>query len=188
MRFHPIERWTATGGLAVAKVAEPEALEAEMKELKQRIGRLVAESGTALACIPGAGPLTAACILGRVGDPARFRSAAAFAMACGVAPISASSGYTRRYRLNRGGDRQLNRALPTIALVQSRSYPQAQAYIARKRGEGKSTREAIRCLKRHLADVVYREMQRSHEGNLIGAHVRGHYPLVPSGDRGQIAC
>lgn len=116
------------------RIEQLETLEAEMKELKQRIGQVVAESATALTCIPGAGSLTAAPILGRVGDPARFRSAAASAMACGVAPIPVSSGYTRRYRLNRGGDRQLNRALHTIALLQSRIYPQAPTYIAPKRG------------------------------------------------------
>ncbi|GAB4255237.1 MAG: IS110 family transposase [Thermoleophilia bacterium] len=145
--------------LVSKRLGQLETLEAEMKELEARIEQLVADSATALTTIPGVGPLTAARILGRVGSIVRFRSPAAFAMACGVAPIPASSGYTRRYRLNRGGDRQLNRALHTIALVQSRSYPQAQAYIARKRGEGKSTREAVRCLKRHLADVIYKAMQ-----------------------------
>ncbi len=154
------------GELAARRLRELETLETETRELKERIERLVAESASTLTVIPGVGALTAARILGRVGDPARFRSPAAFAMACGVAPIPASSGYTRRYRLNRGGDRQLNRALHTIALVQSRSYPQAQAYIERKRGEGKSAREAVRCLKRHLADVVYKAMQAPLEGPL----------------------
>lgn len=152
--------------LTARRLKELEVLEFETRELGNRVERMVAQGGSTLTAIPGVGALTAARILGRVGDPARFRSPAAFAMACGVAPIPASSGYTRRYRLNRGGDRQLNRALHTIALVQSRSYPQAQAYIARKRGEGKSAREAIRCLKRHLADVVYKAMQTPSEGPL----------------------
>ena len=141
------------------RLARLEALEVEMAELEKRLQRLVENHDTELTSIVGVAALTAARILGRVGDPARFHSAAAFAMACGVAPIPASSGYTCRHRLNRGGDRQLNRALHTVALVQSRSDPRAQAYIARKRAEGKSTREAIRCLKRHLADVVYRALQ-----------------------------
>jgi transposase len=145
------------------RLGQLEALEVEMKDLEKRIEQVVIDSATALTTIHGVGPLTAARILGRVGSIVRFRSQAAFAMACGVAPIPASFGYTRRYRLNRGGDRQLNRALHTIALVQSRSYPRAQAYIARKRGEGKSTREAVRCLKRHLANVVYKAMQTSLE-------------------------
>lgn len=141
------------------RLGQLEALEAEMAELEERIERLVTERTTALTSIVGVGALTAARILGRTGDPVRFRSAPAFAMACGVAPIPAGSGYTCRHRLNRGGDRQLNRALHTIALVQSRTDPRAQAYIARKRAEGKSTREAVRCLKRHLADVVYRALR-----------------------------
>lgn len=141
------------------RLRQLEALEDEMAELEECIERLVTERATALTTIIGVGALTAARILGRTGDPVRFRSAAAFAMACGVAPIPASSGYTRRHRLNRGGDRQLNRALHTVALVQSRSDPRAQAYIAHKRAEGKSYREAIRCLKRQLADIVYRALQ-----------------------------
>lgn len=74
----------------------------------------------------------------------------------GTAPIPALSGQTSRHRLNRGGNRQLNRALHTIALVQTRADPRAKAYIARRTGEGKSRLEALRCLKRRLADVVLR--------------------------------
>ncbi len=70
----------------------------------------------------------------------------------------ASSGQTNRHRLNRGGNRQLNRALHTIALVQARVDPRAQGYLDRKRAEGKTWLDSIRCLKRHLADVVYRQM------------------------------
>ena len=76
----------------------------------------------------------------------------------GTAPIPASSGQTSRHRLNRGGNRQLNRALHTIALTQSRTDPRAKAYMEKRRAEGKSWLEALRCLKRHLADVVLRTM------------------------------
>ena len=79
-------------------------------------------------------------------------------MAAGVAPITASSGKVQRHRLNRGGNRQLNLALYTIAFVQSRCDPRAQDYLERKRADGKSWREAMRCLKRQLANVVYRQM------------------------------
>lgn len=82
----------------------------------------------------------------------------------GVAPIPASSGQRRRMRLNRGGNRQLNRALFTIAMVQLRHYPPAQTYVTRKRSEGKSSREAIRCLKRHLARVVFHALRRGVSG------------------------
>lgn len=79
-------------------------------------------------------------------------------MARGVAPIPGSSGDTCRHRLNRGGNRKLNRALHTIALVQVRLDPRAQAYLDRRRAEGKTWREGIRRLKRQLAAVVYRSM------------------------------
>ena len=87
-----------------------------------------------------------------------FRSEAGFAATTGTPPIPASSGQTQRHRLNRGGNRQLNRAIHIVALTQSRSSPAARAYLERKRGEGKTWREAMRCLKRQLAGVIYRAM------------------------------
>ena len=77
-------------------------------------------------------------------------------MLAGVAPIPASSGQTQRLRLNRGGNRQLNRALHSIALSQAWHHPPATAFIARKRAEGRTWREALRSLKRHLARIVFR--------------------------------
>jgi transposase len=76
----------------------------------------------------------------------------------GTAPIPASSGQTSRHRLNRGGSRQLNRALYTIALTQARTDPRAKTYMARRIAEGKSWLDALRCLKRHLADAIWRTM------------------------------
>jgi transposase len=81
----------------------------------------------------------------------RFRSDASFARQAGVAPILCSSGQRDRHRLHRGGDRQLNHALHIIAITRARYDPATKAYLARKQAEGKSKREAIRCLKRHLA-------------------------------------
>ena len=89
---------------------------------------------------------------------ARFPTAAAFAANNGTAPIPASSGRTDRHRLNRGGNRRLNRALYVIALTQSRHEPRAVAYLDKKRAEGKTRREALRCLKRQLSDTVYRRL------------------------------
>jgi len=109
----------------------------------------------AAAARTGVGPLTAAALVAGTGDPGRFRSPDAFAMLAGVAPIPASSGQTQRMRLNRGGNRQLNRALHVIALVQSRCHLPAKTYIARKIAEGKSWRDAIRCLKRQLVRTVF---------------------------------
>jgi hypothetical protein len=87
------------------------------------------------------------------------RSEAAFARLAGVAPIPASSGQVTRYRLDRGGDRRLNRALHTIALQRAGTDPETIAYIARRRSDGKSLRDAIRCLKRYLARALYRALE-----------------------------
>jgi transposase len=123
-----------------------------------RIAEGVLQTGTSLTQVPGVGPFIAAKILGEVGDPSRIRSKAAFAVLSGTAPLPASSGKTQRHRLNRGGNRQLNWALHYIALVQWRVLPEAKAYIARLRGDGKSHKEAMRCLKRHLSNVIYRRL------------------------------
>ena len=79
-------------------------------------------------------------------------------MLSGTAPLAVSSGQSHRHRLNRGGNRQLNWALHYIALVQCRISPDAQAYMARQREAGKSNKEAMRCLKRHLSNVVHRHL------------------------------
>ena len=140
--------------LARDRLARLARLTGEARGLERRIERLVADHP--LRALPGAGPLVTAKLIGEVGDVHRFRSADAFAMLAGVAPIPASSGQISRMRLNRGGNRQLNRALFSIALAQVRTYPPAQAFVARKRAEGKSWREALRALKRHLARIVFR--------------------------------
>jgi transposase len=101
------------------------------------------------------GVLTAATLIGRTAGAERFPTDAHFARQAGVAPIPVSSGRTDRHRLHRGGDRQLNRALHTIAITRARIDPETRAYLERKRAEGKTRREAIRCLKRHLARRVH---------------------------------
>lgn len=127
------------------------------KALEQRIAHLVA--GHPLLRLPGVGVHTAAWLIAEAGDIDRFASPAAFAMLAGVAPIPASSGETHRMRLNRGGNRRLNRALYTIALVQAWHHPPAKAYMARKRSEGMSWAEALRCLKHRIARPVFRLLQ-----------------------------
>ncbi len=97
-------------------------------------------------------------------DVRRFRSPDAFAALAGVAPIPASSGQTQRMRLSRGGNCQLNRALHTIATVQAAHHPPAQTYLARKRTEQKSSREAIRALKRQLVRTVFRLLREGAPG------------------------
>jgi transposase len=140
--------------LARDRLARLGRLTAEVRELERRIEAAVARHP--LRTLPGAGPLVAAKLIGEVGDIRRFRSADAFAMLAGVAPIPASSGQVSRMRLNRGGNRQLNRALWCIAFSQAKTHEPARQFIARKRAEGKSWREAMRALKRHLARTVFR--------------------------------
>ena len=104
------------------------------------------------------GAITAATILGELGDPARIRSSAALARLAGTAPIPVWSSDKPRYRLDRGGNRRLNAALHTIALTQARTDPRAQALIA-KHQPSKGKRGALRVLKRHLANIVYHALQ-----------------------------
>jgi transposase len=103
----------------------------------------------------GCGTVTAAIIIGHTAGAERFSSEAKFARHAGTAPIPASSGNTQRHRLHRGGDRQLNRALHIIALSRARSDSATRAYLDRRHSEGKTKREAIRCLKRHLARRIW---------------------------------
>ncbi len=140
--------------LARGRLARLAHLATELRDLDRRIEGLVADHP--LRQLWGAGPLVTAKLLGEIGDIRRFRSADAFAMIAGVAPIPASSGQTSRMRLNRGGNRQINRALHGIVLAQVRTYQPAKDFVARKRAEGKSWREALRALKRHLARIVFR--------------------------------
>lgn len=108
---------------------------------------------------PGVGPIVAATVLCAWSHPRRCRNDAAFASLAGVAPIPASSGLTTRYRLNRYGDRQLNRALHVIALSRLRYDPTTRAYADRRRSEGKTDREIKRCLKRYIARQLYRRLE-----------------------------
>ena len=105
--------------------------------------------------LPGCAALTAAKLLCEIGPIDRFRSDSHLARHAGVAPLDASSGKHQRHRLDRGGNRQLNCALHRIAVTQGRVHPPARAYLERKQAEGKSRREALRCLKRQLARTIY---------------------------------
>jgi transposase len=124
-------------------------------ELERELAERSSALAPALLRLPGCGPLGAAKLLCEIGPVERFASDARLARHAGVAPLEASSGKQRRHRLDRGGNRQLNCALHRIAVTQGRVYPPARAYLERKQGEGKSRREALRCLKRQLARTVY---------------------------------
>jgi transposase len=123
-------------------------LAAEADQLQAQLTVLVGAVAPWLLEVPGVGPLSAAQVLVSWSHAGRLRSEAAFAMLAGAAPIPACSGQVTRYRLNRGGDRQLNRALHTILLVRLRTDPDTRAYMARRTAQGKSRRDAKRCLRR----------------------------------------
>jgi transposase len=127
-------------------------------ELEHELAGLVRSEAPALLQLPGCGVLTAAKLVGETAGASRFASEARLAMHAGAAPLEASSGQHRRHRLNRSGNRQLNVALHRIAVTQGRWHPPARAYLARKEAEGRSRREALRCLKRQLVRTVYRTL------------------------------
>lgn len=114
----------------------------------------------------GIGPVTAAAAITAWSHPGRVRSEAAFACLAGVSPIPASSGNTTRHRLNRGGDRRLNRALHMAVVTRMRSDPTTRAYVERRRAEGRTTREIRRCLKRYLARQIFRHLSTSAAADL----------------------
>ena len=133
-----------------------QAATAEASELEQAIHAHVRLLAPQLLDEPGVGPIVAAQIIVAWSHPGRVRSEAAFARLAGVAPVPASSGQTTRHRLSRGGDRQLNRALHTVALHRRQHDPATKDYIARRISEGKSSRDATRLVKRYLARHLYR--------------------------------
>jgi transposase len=134
-----------------------EALSTEIDELEVHLDRLVGQVAPELVSLPRIGTDNAATLLIVAGDnPQRLRSEASFASLCGVAPIEASSGKVVRHRLNRGGNREANRALYMICLARIRRDRRTQEYVARRTTEGKSKREIIRCLKRYVAREIYR--------------------------------
>jgi transposase len=135
-------------------------LAAEATKLQGEIGRLVAAVAPWLLELPGIGPISASQVLVSWSHAGRLRSEAAFAALAGVSPIPASSGQVTRHRLNRGGDRRLNRALHTVALVRLRDDPTTRVYAARRRAEGKSPREIRRCIKRAVARQLFKLLQR----------------------------
>jgi transposase len=138
------------------------ALHAEITENTSRIGELVdASPAVGLIQETGIGPVTAATILVAWSHAGRVRNEAAFAALAGVNPIPASSGNTTRHRLNRGGDRRLNRALNVIAMVRMVHHPSTRAYADRRRAEGKTDREIRRCIKRYLARRLYRNLNHA---------------------------
>ena len=141
-----------------AQVRRLKELAREANGLERELLTLVRAQQPRLLALPGVGPLTAAKLIAEVAGIERFRSHAKLARIAGVAPIPASSGNRSRFRLDRGGNRQLNSALHRIAVTQLRCHQPAKDYVARRLAEGKTKREALRCLKRHLVRAVFNAM------------------------------
>jgi transposase len=144
--------------LASDLLGDVRQLDRQLADLRRRITLAVGLTATTLPELFGIGPVLAAKLLGEVGDVGRFATKAQFASYTGTAPIEASSGQVVRHRLSRAGNRQLNHALHLMAICQIGHDTAGRAYYQRKLAEGKSSREALRCLKRRLSDVVYQRL------------------------------
>jgi transposase len=144
--------------VALELVVDLERVYARKKAANKELVQLVKQTGTGLLDLHGIGPSGAARLLVEVGDITRFPTKGHFASWTGTAPIDASSGDNVRHRLSRGGNRQINRALHMMAVVQLRNPTEGRAYFDRKVAAGKTPNEAMRCLKRRLSDIVYRTM------------------------------
>lgn len=150
---------TATARAQATRLAGRIAeLDQELAANTQQLTTLVQQQAPVLLEQHGIGPVTAAAVLTAWSHPGRIRSEAAFAVIAGVAPIPASSGNTQRHRLNRGGDRRLNRALHTIVMTRMRCDPTTRAYVERRLAQGKTQREIRRALKRYTARQIFRTL------------------------------
>lgn len=167
-----VARWCARAEDLATDTARAEAvrlakrvvdLDSEIAANQAQMAELIKASKAAILLDKtGIGPVTAAVVLTAWSHPGRVRSEAAFAALAGVNPIPASSGNTTRHRLNRGGDRRLNRALHMAVITRMTHHPQTRAYVEKRRAEGRTTREIRRCLKRYLARQLYRTLNTLH--------------------------
>lgn len=177
--------------LAVDLIDDVTVFDRKIKAVDDRIVEAVDASGTRLTDIVGVGPVTAATILGEIGDVARFANADRFASYTGTAPLEASSGDVVRHRLSRAGNRRLNSALHVIALSNKRYDPRGKAYYDRKLAAGKGKKGSLRCLKRRLSDVVFRvlveDRAAANPGGQLGATLTasavGQIPKTNTSDK-----
>jgi transposase len=184
--------------LARELIDELTAIDAKIRAVDKQLRQLVTANGSSLSDLNGIGPSGAARLIGDIGDIARFRTAAHFASWNGTAPIEASSGDQQRHRLSRLGNRRINRVLHIMAIVQLRYDTPGRAYYRRRLAEGKTTMEALRALKRHLSDVVYKQMVRDakrartaatgpggQSGATLQSSADGPTPTAASSDKSQ---
>jgi transposase len=184
--------------LARELIEELTVIDAKVRAADKQLRQMVAATGSSLGELNGIGPSGAARLLGDIGDIHRFRTAGHFASWNGTAPIEASSGDQKRHRLSRAGNRRINRVLHIMAIVQLRHDTPGRAYYRRRLAEGKTPMEAIRALKRHLSDVVYRRMIRDavrartsqtgpggHTGATLQSSAASSIPTASSSDKSQ---
>ena len=180
--------------VAAELIADLERVYQRQKAADKELSALLAETGTSLTRLPGIGPQGAARLLVEVGDITRFPTKAHFASWTGTAPIDASSGDQVRHRLSRGGNRQINRVLHIMAIVQLRNPSDGRDYYDRKKAAGKTSMEAIRCVKRRLSDIVYRTMlddalrhKRTgpvgHSGTSLSSSAADSNPVIDASDQ-----
>jgi len=180
--------------VAADLVAEIRSLDTRLKASTKAIAELVERSGSTLTNTVGIGPIVAGRLIARTGRPSRFPSSAAYANYVGAAPVEVASADKTRHRLSRTGDRQLNSVLHTAAITQIRmSGSKGNLYYKTKIAEGKTPREAKRCLKRRLADHVWRVMTaderrqaaspRGHPGATLQSSATGSTPTASSSDK-----
>ena len=165
--------------VAAELISDLERIYTRKKAADKELRELVAATGTSLLGLNGIGPTGAARLLVEVGDITRFPDRGHFASWNGTAPIDASSGDHVRHRLSRAGNRQINRTLHIMATVQLRNPTEGRAYYDRRKADGKSSMEAMRCLKRRLSDIVYRTMLNDSVVHAIADGKTG-----PGGQRG----
>ena len=184
--------------VAMELVVDLERVYARKKAENKELIELVKQTGTGLLDLHGIGPSGATRLLVEVGDVTRFPTKGHFVSWTGTAPIDASSGDNVRHRLSRGGNRQINKALHMMAVVQLRNATEGRAYYDRKVAAGKTANEAMRCLKRRLSDIAYRTMlddlvatkaagartgPGGHRGNVSDSSAAGSHPHTDSSDK-----
>jgi transposase len=179
--------------VAAELVADLERIYVRKKAADKELRELILATGTSLMALNGIGPSGAARLLIDVGDITRFPTKGHFASWNGTAPLDASSGDRVRHRLSRAGNRQINRTLHIMATVQLRNPTEGRAYYDRKKAAGKTSMEAMRCLKRRLSDIVYRTMVNDaivamtgpggHRGAATESSATGSHPHTGSSDK-----
>jgi transposase len=179
--------------VAAELISDLERIYQRKKDANKELNALLKASGTTLADLHGMGPSGAARLLVEVVDVTRFPSKAHFASWNGTAPIDASSGDQVRHRLSRAGNRQINRVLHIMAVVQLRNPTEGRAYYDRKVAAGKTPREAMRALKRRLSDIVYHQMitdarcagtgPGGHVGAATGSSAAGLHPSAGTSEK-----